>query len=430
VIVAACIALVPLFAHQDERPPGEGPTPTDEVAGDEDSRDGANGGETAGDETAGEATEAETLVELDGDPFARRPEDLPRAEPGRWADFFAILDTDGGAERLAPQELRDRQALAEALYSVRDYRSALGVLYGVLEDAPDFPPALVVLGTTLFRLRRYGDATVAFERFAEVAPDQVSRTQALGHCYYTLGDYERARDHYARVIEAGTDSPGALRGLALSHWRLGDVERALELLDTVLAALPDHYETLVWKAQLLYEEQRFADALHLVERAETLAPHEPRPLFLQSRCLYELERDDEADAVRARWKELDRLTQEVRRIEGRMYFEEQPYGLAIELAQLCRTTRDVERARDALAVAERSRPDEIDAVDFRLFALEVLWDVGDREGADVAAAALRIDGAESVAAWKRLELYYAQIRDRRNQIHAGEMWRRLAGGED
>lgn len=433
-MIALGLTLLVALAAQDGSEPAKRTPAPDETpvadAQDAEGQDAEAQDAVPQDDGANAEANEEWTVEVADDPFERRPQDLPRAAAERWAGFFATLATEGGAERLAPKPIRDRQALAETLYSVRDYRGALGVLYGILEDEPDFPPALIVLGTGLFRLRRYGDAAVAFERFAEVAPDQVGRTQALGHCYYTLGDYDRARDHYARVIESGTRSAGAVRGLALSNWRLGDVERALELLDTVLESAPDHYETLVWKAQLLYEEEAFADALHLVERAETLAPHEPRPLFLQSRCLYELERDDEADAVRGRWKELDRLTQDVRRIEGRLYFEERPYGLAIELAQLCRTTRDIDRARDALAVAERSRPAEVDVVDFRLFALEVLWDVGDREGADIAAAALRIDGESSVAAWKRLEQHYAQVRDRRAQIHAGEMWRRLAGGED
>ncbi|QDU83715.1 Tetratricopeptide repeat protein [Planctomycetes bacterium Pla163] len=363
------------------------------------------------------------------DPFERRPSELPRAEPGHWDGLFAKLASDEGAGDLIPQSLRDRQALAEALYQLRDYRATLNELYGTLEIAPDFPPALIVLGTALFRLRRYGDAAVALERFVEVAPDQLARTQVLGHCHYSLGDYEAARDHYQRVIAAGTDSPGAVRGLALALWRLGDVEAALELLDATLAREPDHYETLIWKAQLLFEEEEFAAALHLAERAQALAPHEPRPLFLQSRCLFELERDDEAEARRERWRELDALTQEVRRLEGRIPFERDPYGLAIELAQLCRSTRDVETARDALSVAERTRPDEVGAVDFRLFALEVLWDIGDREGAAVAARALEIDGAEDARAWKRLEQYFAQTRDRRRQIEAGERWRRLSDAD-
>lgn len=377
-----------------------------------------------------DGTEGRIAIQFDGDPFERRPQELPRAEPGRWDGFFETLATEGGAESLASKELRDRQSLAEALYSVRDYRGTLGTLYGILEDAPDFPPALVVLGTALFRLRRYGDAATAFERFIEVAPDQIARTQALGHCHYSLGDYGMARDHYERVIAAGTSSPGAVRGLALSLWRLGEAERALELLDSILAADADHVETLVWKAQLLYENESFARALHLAERAASLAPHEPRPLFLQSRCLFELEREDEAEAVRERWEELDRLTQEVRRLEGRLPFEPEPYGLAIELAQVCTRTLDLETARDALAVAERTRPASVGVVDFRLFALDVLWEIGDRDGAVVAAQALRLDGEDSARAWKRLELFYAQMRDRPRQIEAGERWRRLAGTDD
>lgn len=381
-------------------------------------------------DAAPDAEVVEPVVDAsaDQDPFARRITDLPRAESGRWAGFVAAVEA-GDVASFVGDDVIARHQRAEVLYARRDYRAALHELYGVLEQAPDFPPALLVLGTAQFRLRRYGDAAAAFERFVEAAPEQVFRTQALAHCYYSLGDYERARVHYERVLAGGSRSLEAVRGLALAHWRLGDQERALALLDEVLAAEPDHVEALQWKAQLLYESEDFAAALHLAERAGVLAPHDPRALFLQSRCLFELERDDEAERVRLRWRELDALTQEVRRLEGRLPFERQPYGLAIELAQLCRRTKDRETARDALAVAERTRPDDVALEAFHLFALDLLFDIGDVEGAALAAVALERNCPNSVAGWKRLELYYAQVRDRRRQIEAGERWRRLNGGE-
>jgi tetratricopeptide (TPR) repeat protein len=362
------------------------------------------------------------------DPFERRVADLPRAAPERWKGFVAAVEA-GTAETFVARELMVRHALAEQHYGRDDFRSALTELYAVLEAEPDFPPSLIVLGTALFRLRRYGDAASAFERFVEVAPEQVFRTQALAHCYYSLGDYARSKVHYERVIAAGAQSLEALRGLALACWRLGDDVRALELLDQVLAVDADHVEALQWKAQVLFERGDHQLALHLAERAGALAPHDPRPLFLQSRCLFELERDDEAERVRLRWRELDALTQNVRRIEGRLPFERAPYGLAIELAELCRRTKDVESARSAMAVAERSRPADVPLENFHVYALDLLYEIGDFDGARLAAIALERNCPDSIAGWKRLELFYAQIRDRKRQIEAGERWRRLSGGE-
>lgn len=362
------------------------------------------------------------------DPFERRIADLPRAAPERWKGFVAAV-SEGKAETFVPREILERHSLAEQMYGRQDYRGALTELYAVLEAEPDFPPSLIVLGTALFRLRRYGDAALALERFVEVAPEEVLRTQALAHCYYSLGDYERSKLHYERVLAAGAKSLEAVRGLALAHWRLGDEVRALQLLDQVLEVDPDHVESLQWKAQILFERGEFQAALHLAERASSLAPHDPRPLFLQSRCLFELERDDEAERVRLRWRELDALTQAVRRIEGRLPFEPAPYGLAIELAELCRRTKDRESARDALAVAERSRPDDVPLENFHVFALDLLYEIGDLEGALLAAIALERNCPDSIAGWKRLELFYAQTRNRKRQIEAGERWRRLSGGE-
>jgi tetratricopeptide (TPR) repeat protein len=362
------------------------------------------------------------------DPFERRISDLPRAAPERWKGFVAAVAA-GTAETFVTRELMERHVLAEQMYGRHDYRGALTELYAVLEAEPDFPPSLIVLGTALFRLRRYGDAAIAIERFIEAAPEEVVRTQALAHCYYSLGDYERSKQHYERVLAAGGQSLEAVRGLALAHWRLGDEVRALELLDRVLGVDGDHVEALQWKAQILYERGEFQTALHLAERVAVLAPHDPRPLFLQSRCLFELERDDEAERVRLRWRELDALTQSVRRLEGRLPFERAPYGTAIELAELCRRTKDRESARGALAVAERTRPADVPLENFHVFALDLLYEIGDLDGALLAAVALERNCPDSIAGWKRLELFYAQVRDRKRQIEAGERWRRLSGGE-
>ncbi|MEZ5979474.1 MAG: tetratricopeptide repeat protein [Planctomycetota bacterium] len=250
----------------------------------------------AQDETSSDT--ATPSVQSSDDPFDLVAADLPRAEPGRWDGFFEGL-ARGEMDAGVSADVLERQARAERAYAVRDFRTSISLLFGILEELPDFPPGLLVLGTVEFRLRRYGECATLLERFVEIAPDQVYRTQALAHCYYSLGDYERARDHYLAVIEAGAESLEATRGLALALYRLGDLEGAMSRLDAVLAQEPDNFDALVWKAQILYEEQEFEDAHHLAERAERVAPWEPKPLFLQSRCLFELDREDEAERVRA-----------------------------------------------------------------------------------------------------------------------------------
>lgn len=378
-----------------------------------------------GRELGGPANESAAIL-------ARTPDELPRAEAGRWDGLFDAGDA-GVVEALDPEVLRGMVS-SEQAYRAGDLPAALEGLYDVLEAEPDLPPALLILGTTYFRLRRYGDTVVAFERLLEVAPTEAWRTQALAHAYYSLGDYERALPHYERVIDGqravGSEvSPEALRGFALTHLRLGDEERALALLADVVAADPTNWEAHAWSAQIRFDRGELEEARTSAEAARTLAPHEPRPWYVLANVLFELGEDEQADAVEARWRELDSLAQSIRRVRGQLLYQPGSYALAIELVELSRQAGDIDGVREGLDRAIRVIPPDIRRVDVYVYALDTLLAVGDTIAAANAAEALAITCADEADAWRRLELYYALTRDRKRQIEAGEKARRLGGGE-
>lgn len=364
--------------------------------------------------------------------YDRTPAELPRSDPGRWTGLF---DAGGGLDperfgALDPGLVAEQQR-AEQAYAQGNYPGALEILYAVLEREPDFPPGLLVLGTTYFRLRRYGDSAEAYARLLEVAPELIWRTQAYGHCLYSLGEYDAARAHYEALLAAMPEEVGdsveALRGLALCHMRLGEPTRALELLDHVLALRPDHPEALTWRARILYQEDELEAALGAALAARELDPWAPQSWYIAMRILYDLGRDDEAAEAEARWKDLDRVAQEVRSLEMRLRYEPRQYGLALRLVQLHVSVENVPAVREALAQVVLSRPDEVPELDVRAFVLDTLMDLGDQEGALVAAQALEQTCAEDPAAWKKLEIFYGRLRDRHNQVRCGEMYLRLGG---
>ena len=363
--------------------------------------------------------------------FLRTPHDLPRAEAGAWDAYLRSEGLDAAREALGEAGL-GHMAVAERAYLAGDYPRALTDLYAVLEDKADFPPGLMLLGTTYFRLRRYEDCRESLARFLVVAPDQLWRTQAYGHALYSLGDYPRARDHYRRVIDSTPEDPGpspeALRGLALCHMRLGERQLALDLLEEVLTLRPDHPEAYVFRARILYDEERLEEALAAAERARELSPYEPQPWFLLMQVLFDLGRDEEAQAAEARWRELDRVAQEVRALEMRLRFQPGLYGLHLRLCELFASIGDVQRVRREFAQLLRARPDEVPEVELRILVLDTLLGLEDLEGAAVAAQALEQTCPDEVKAWKRLERYYGMLRDRVNQMRCHAEVQRLGAG--
>jgi tetratricopeptide (TPR) repeat protein len=358
----------------------------------------------------------------------RTPEELPRAAPEAWKRFADPAQRAALLTELGP-ELGERLSAAERDYMQERYPTALEGLYAALEDQPDFPPALMLLGTTYFRLRRYQDCRIALERLLEVAPEEAWRTQALGHSYYSLGDYGRARSHYERVLaaqpaEVGA-SPEALRGLALCYMREGDSATALKLLDQVLELHPEHAEAHTFRARILYGDDRLEEALSAAERARELAPYDPQPWYFTMRILFDLGRDEEALQAEERWKELDRAAQEIRALESQLRFYPGSYPLVLRLCELAAAIGDIHTARARLADLLLARPADVSEVSLRILVLDVLENLNDREGARVAALALEQTCAGELAAWQRLERYYASARDRVNQVRCATQVARL-----
>lgn len=351
-----------------------------------------------------------------------RPQDLPRAEEGRWGGW----QPEGGvADGVAPLLARAGRA-----YGARDYPVALESLYTVLEAHPDQPVALYQMGIVYFRLRRYADAQCALERFLEVAPDQVAETRALAHCYYSLGDYPAAIEHYGKVLAEHPAEVEALRGLGLAHYREGELERGLELLAKVVELDPEHGDAWTWIAQVNFELGELDAAKGAIDRAIEDLPYEPRPRFVHSRILYDLGQDEAGDLEQQRFRELSLYIQAVRQQDGYLLYDPSQLGPLSRLVELHETVGNLAGVRENLAQMVRFHGDN---VELRLYILDVLVRMNDTEGAAIAAEAMELALPGSADVWKRLQTYYGLIGNRTKQIQAGERYLRLrdaAEGDD
>ncbi len=345
---------------------------------------------------------------------SRDPRTLKAAAVETWKEWTREDDV--------PDVVRARVIEAARAYQGGDLGRALALDLEILDELHDYPPILHGLGTVYFRLRRYGDAAHVFERFLAHAPGEVGFTRALGHCYYSLGEYDKASVHYEKIIALNPKLVEALRGYALARMRLGDTEIALAKMREVSELDPKHWEALAWIAQMEFDEENLEQAQEACARARDLSPYEPRSWFLLSRIQIELGEEQAAEASRQRFLELDRVTQDVRSLEGKLGYDPNQPELWQTIARLRTSIGDIKRGRTALGRLIRLDPLSLE---YRVAALGILEAAGDKEGATAMAQGLETNCSDQAEAWNQLEKFYGRRRDRVNQVRCGERYLRM-----
>ena len=361
-----------------------------------------------------------------GDVLAVDPAGLPVDEAGAWQGFF---DPAGFEERLAAlaPALRGHLEAAETAYRQADYPRVVARAHDALRTAPDCPPAWLILGTTYFRLQRYSDARTAFERFLSVAPTEAWRTQALAHSYYSLGDYAAARAHYELILERVPENPEARRGLALTHWREGDDAAARRLLDRLARECARHFETRLWAGRVAFDSGDLDAALPHARAATELAGHDPRGWFLLLECLWEAGAEEEARGVEFVWRERDAIAQERRRIGAELRLRPRDWPRLTRAVELAARVEDVAAVQELLPRLLRARPDDVEDLAVRLYALETLERLDALEAARAVARGVEQKAGDDRDAWAALEAFYGRIGDNAAAARAGERRRRLGG---
>ncbi len=355
--------------------------------------------------------------------LARDPAELPRAEPGAWANFFDPASQPEVGARLGRSVLA-AVAAGQDFYTQGDYPAALAALYAVLEREPDLPAAWLLVGAAHYRLRRHGDGATAYERFLEVAPDQVHRTQAFGHCLVGLGRFEEAEAHYERVLAELPESFECWRGLGVARARAGEFDGALAALERALALRPDHLDARQWRGQVLLELGRAEEALAEALAAAEAAPFDPRPRFLAMEALFDLGRAEEAEALRPTWQRLDRLAQERRALELRILVEPRQSFWSRELLLLARDAGDAQGVEQALVHLARAH---LGPYELGTLAIDAFLRMGDEGRARDAAERMGVEAGEDPRTWQRLALVWGLLGDLARQAEAAERLRALGG---
>jgi len=222
---------------------------------------------------------------------------------------MSAADVAGGiasfeeAVRLAPKARVYRLNLARAHLVNRDLEAGLRVLDDLLQDAPDFQPALSLAALSSLQSGATAKAAGYIERLSKIAPESPVTYRLQGDLAMQQKRYREALDFYRKAGAGGKDSglvvaeygaalrsgapaperileewvadhPGdsnAVALLAADYERRGGTERAVALYERSLQSAPGNAVTLNNLA-VLYQKQGDRRAIELASQAYEAAP--------------------------------------------------------------------------------------------------------------------------------------------------------------
>lgn len=248
---------------------------------------------------------------------------------GQWLDLVAalraqILLAPGAYDRLVLLELAD--VLETRL---DDVSGATAALEEITAREPDDPPALDALARLHERAGRLRPALDALDRLLVRTEDPRARADLLartGSVHLAARDTPAARLALSSAIALDRENPRTREAMARVHlqqgelvaageellraarlssaredrlrclldaawlyrYRLGDNERARECLHQLLELDPDHADAKHAMAELLHDNQEWAELWPHLEAEAARAPRDPEVLAKAARCAVEL----------------------------------------------------------------------------------------------------------------------------------------------
>ena len=108
-----------------------------------------------------------------------------------------------------------------------------------LDDFPDNPVALYIVGRALLDLERPGLARVLCRRAVEIIPNDAALWNNLGHAYQMSYDLEGAEEAFLTSLRLNPRSYYALNNLSLAYVNGGRPDKAIEFADKALFIYPE-----------------------------------------------------------------------------------------------------------------------------------------------------------------------------------------------
>jgi Tetratricopeptide repeat len=199
----------------------------------------------------------------------RPPEKSTRVEPYCLVDRTDLAIPEK-ARRELDEYLKDRVNRNTA-EEVRHLRRALKI-------CPEYPVALLNLGSAYHVAGDYTRAAQLFTRVTEISPDLLAGWLNLGVTLLVAGDPRRALQVEAHALSLHPDDTLVLYQMGLCHYRLREYEAARKYLERIIELDPCSatYPHL-YLARIALAENNKDEAARLLQEVSRLHPYAPHP---------------------------------------------------------------------------------------------------------------------------------------------------------
>lgn|GEM_PF-321682 len=145
------------------------------------------------------------------------------------------------------------------------------------QSAPKKNESLILQADTLLDRQDFAGALALYTKIIEktkpVSADDYRVLYKRAYCYYALGDFENALGDINQVIQQVPDEQAKLMRAYINQ-ELEDYEAQLQDLNELLANNPGNPEFLRWRASVLMESERYAEAQKDIQ---ALLDYQPSP---------------------------------------------------------------------------------------------------------------------------------------------------------
>ncbi len=187
-----------------------------------------------------------------------------------------------------------QQLKIELLRELGKESAAAAAIDQALRADPENPTVLNQQAEMLIASGRHEQALAVYSRLVKHNAQDAETHNNIGNCYYRLCDYAAAARAYELALSIRPQLVPALRNLGLTYCKLDDPAAAIAHLSRYLDYAKGDLEIEYLVARLLFDLNRYSEAIHFVERGLQKHPRSAELVAFLADCYNRLGHFDSA----------------------------------------------------------------------------------------------------------------------------------------